>query len=345
MFSITRIRFSASLLAPLLAALLTACPPPPSPPAPPAPPPPGPPAPPPPPPADTTAPTIASITPNNGAVGVAKDVKIVITFSEAMNKTATELAYQSADMPSVAFAWSDGDTKLEIDPVGDLTYTSGGKEYSFKLTNAATDLAGNALTEVSSTFRTFRELSKTIESNASLDGDVRSNGTVDTACSDLCVGDSGTVDNAQYKGFLSFSLSDLVADGLTTSDRITSATLRVYQYAIQGSPYTDLDIGSQRLIAAHVNYGSTLTADDFNTAILANLGNISNDTIIEWKSVSALSAARDDWDNRVARSNRSQYMLYFAQATDGDGNADLALLRSGDAVSNRPQLVLKYLVP
>lgn len=357
MFSIMRLRHSALLLAPLLAAVLNACPLPPEPPAPPSPPsppapppptPPSPPAPPPPPAVDTVAPTIVSISPGNGEIGVAKDVKIVVTFSEAMNKTATELAYQSSDMPAVAFAWSDGDTKLTIDPASDLSYTVSGKLYTFKLTNAATDLAGNALTEVSSTFRTFKEWTRIVESSSALDGHIRSDGVVEGPCFGdyICVGDSNLVDNAQYKGFLSFNIASLGTDGLTTSDRITSATLRIYQGAAPaGTPYTDLKLGGKGLIVAHTVYGSTLTAADFNTAPIGEFPETGLSTAVAWKVFEGgLDFVRDDWDNRASRGNRSQYVMFFPKATDGDGAADIARFNSGEMV-NSPQLVVKFLVP
>ena len=297
-----------------------------------------------PPPGDTTAPTIVSVTPGNGEIGVTKDVKIVVTFSEAMNKATTELAYQSSDMPAVSFAWSDGDTKLTIDPTGDLAYSVGGTLYSFKLTSTATDLAGNALTEVTSTFRTLRELTRTFESVAVLDGDVRSDGVVNAAaCGNICVGDSALVDNAQYKGFLSFNLTPLATDGLTSSSRITSAVFSAYQMAVDGAPYTDLILGSQRLLVAHVNYGPSLTAPDFNTPILSNEGNLAEDADVEWKAESVVASVRDDWDNRAARDNRSQYMLYFAKSTDGDGIADIAYFSESGV--NKPELTVKFLVP
>jgi hypothetical protein len=318
------------LLALTSAIALTACPTPPAPT-----------------PGDTSAPTIVSITPNNGAIGLAADAKIVITFSEAMNKTATELAYQSNDMLSVSFTWSEGDTKLEIDPVNDLIYTPTGKNYDFKLSNTATDLAGNQLNEISSTFKTFRQLSKTLESSATLDGDIRSDGEVNAACLDrICVGDSSAVDNAQYKGYLSFNLASLETDGLTTSDRIVSANLRVYQSLVQGAPYTDLKLGSKGLIVEHTSYGSSLTATDFNTDLLGAFPETGLSPAIAWKDFDGgRDFVRNDWDNRATRGNRSQYVLFFAKATDGDGNFDIARFNSSNSVSNHPELVVKFLVP
>lgn len=318
-------------------------PPPPAPPAPPSPPPPAP----PPPPVDTTAPTIVSIAPNNGDIGVAKDATIRIEFSEPMNRQAAELAYQSTDMPSVTFAWSNTDTHLEIDPVGDLDYTKTGKLYSFKIRNTATDVAGNALTAFTSSFTTFRELTRTIESSPTLDGDIRSDGVVNNSnCPTICVGDSGAVDNAQYKGFVSFELSSLETEGLSVPDRITSATLRVFQNEIVGFPYTDLLQANKHLLAAHVDYGALLNANDFNAPILHDLGDLSTDTSIGYKeNAHALEAVRDDWTNRTARKNRSQFMLYFPKATDGDGVADVAHFNSSADASHHPELEVKFLVP
>jgi uncharacterized protein YceK len=49
---------------------------------------------------DTTSPTVVSISPPNGAKGVKDDENIIITFSEKMDKAATQAAYQSADLPA-----------------------------------------------------------------------------------------------------------------------------------------------------------------------------------------------------------------------------------------------------
>lgn len=324
-------------------------PPPPPPPSDNPPPPDEPPPPPPPPPAppvDTQPPTVVAISPNNGANGIAKNARIVIDFSETMNRQSTELAYQSSDMPSVTFAWSNNDSRLVIDPVGDLQYTPTGKVYSFRLSNAASDLAGNRLSNTNSSFTTFRELTRTLRSIAALDGDVRSDGTVDTS-SDLTVGDSGLVGNAQYKGFLSFNLSPLESAGLTVAQRITSATLRAYQGGpISGAPYTDLRLNGSYLMAGHIKYGPSLDAADFSTPVQRVLGEFSANSNLEYKDQpNALEAVRDDWTNRVVRESRSQYVLYFARSTDGDNTVDATRFEGGESASSPPELVVKFLVP
>ena len=152
----------------------------------------------------TTAPSIVSITPASGATGVAKSANIVVTFSEKMNQAATQLAYQSSDLPAsgVTFNWNAAGTAMTIDPNVDLLYTSTGKTYTFGLTTTATDIAGNALPATSS-FKTFRQITTSITSTPALDGWVRPDGLVDTT-SELRIGDSGDVSNATYRSCLRF---------------------------------------------------------------------------------------------------------------------------------------------
>jgi Bacterial Ig-like domain len=295
-------------------------------------------------PGDTTAPTIVSVSPSNAENGVAANAKITLEFSEAMNQTATEQAYQSGDMPSVTFKWNANGTKLEIDPVGDLEHTPAGRVYSFKIRNTATDLAGNALSELTSTFRTLRELKQIFTSVAALDGTVRGNGDVIADEQRMSAGDS--TDNSQAKSFVSFNLNGLEADGLTVPERITGAKMRVFQQFTGGSPYSRLQVGDRRLLAAHVNYGSSLNFSDFNTAILRDLGEIASDTSSGYKlAQNALESVRDDWAQRVTRENRSQFMLFFPLATNGDGIADFTALLSSDSSVERPELEVTFLVP
>ncbi|MCX7782870.1 MAG: Ig-like domain-containing protein [Meiothermus sp.] len=300
-----------------------------------------PPPPPPPPSGDTTPPTIVSISPNNGSTGVAKDVKIVIDFSEAMNHQATELAYQSANLPTVTFAWSNGDTRLEIDPVSDLEYTSTGKVYSFMLDSSATDLAGNKLASVTSSFTTFRELTRTLTGVAALDGSMTSAGF---KSQNPAAGDGP--ESLHVRGFLSFDLGNLETDGLGASSRITSVSLRAFQQEMRGAPYQDLSANGRFLMLAHVHYGPSLEAADFNTTILRNLGDLSSDGLVEYKATpNALEAVRDDWTNRTIRGNRSQFMLYFPRTSDGGPDFDYVVFAGGESSSNPPQLEVKFLVP
>ncbi len=285
-----------------------------------------------------------SISPSDGAVGVSKDAKIVVQFSEPMNKPNTQAAYQSSDLPNVNFNWLNN-TRLEIDPVNNLEYTNSGKVYTFRINNTATDLAGNALTAVNLSFRTLRELTRTLKSTDELDGWIAGN-AVDWETG-IAAGDSDAVGgNAQFKGFVSFDLSRLETDGLTSPNRITSATLRVYQESTQGLPFTGLELGGQRLLIAHVDYGSSFEVGDFNTPILQTLGQLSNNNMIGWRTApGSLEAVRNDWINRASRGNRSQYMISFPKATNSDGIQDVVVFNDAGSATNQPELEVKFLLP
>ncbi|MDV6374127.1 Ig-like domain-containing protein [Deinococcus arenicola] len=292
--------------------------------------------------ADTTAPSVVSITPASGATGVDKTANIVVTFSEKMNQAATQAAYQSTDLPAagVVFSWNAAGTIMTINPNADLTYTAAGKTYAFNLTSTATDLAGNALPPKNSSFKTYKQITTTINSTAALDGYVRSDGLFNTNNILLLIGDSGAVDNSTYRSYLSFDLSGLPA-GLTSAN-ILAATLTVRQSSVVGSPYTDLDVGASDLILDHVNYGTSLTATDFDPTVYSNLGDIISSATAANYFKSTLSALKDDLSNN---RTRSQYRLRFAKLTDGDGVADIAYLDSGDSATNKPRLEVTYLIP
>ena len=292
-------------------------------------------------PGDTTPPSVVSITPASGATGVAKDANIVVVFSEKMNQAATQAAYQSTDLPAsgVTFSWNAEGTTLTINPNADLAYTAAGKTYAFNLITTATDVVGNALPATASSFKTFRQITTTLSSTAALDGWVRSDGLVETS-SELRVGDSADVSNATYRSYLSFDLSGLPA-GLQSAN-LVSATLSVHQFAVNGTPYTDLDVGFSDLILEHVDYGAGLSGTDFDPTVYANLSDISSSATAGTYSNAVLSTVKADVGGG---RTRSQYRLRFAKLTDGDGSADLAYMESGDAATNKPRLELTYLIP
>ena len=123
---------------------------------------------------DTTAPTVVSITPTNGAKGISKESNVVIAFSERMDPTKTLAAYSSTDLPaaSVTFTWSTDGTRLTIDPKADLTYqadtapsTAQAKSYAFSIATSAADSAGNTLaTAFTSRFSTLRRVVQKLNS-------------------------------------------------------------------------------------------------------------------------------------------------------------------------------------
>ena len=104
---------------------------------------------------DTTAPTIASKSPEGDNIPV--ETSIQVEFSEAMNQSATEGAFSiqitegfSTQQPAGTKSWN-GNT-LIFAPDSDLAYCA---IYTVTISNSAKDLCGNPLTAVSWSFTTL----------------------------------------------------------------------------------------------------------------------------------------------------------------------------------------------
>ncbi len=94
---------------------------------------------------DTTAPTISGKSPEGSTV--AKDANVVVTFSEAMDQSATQSAttlVKKSDSSSVAvaYSWSSDGKVLTLNPASDLAAST---EYKATVSTGAHDIAGNAL--------------------------------------------------------------------------------------------------------------------------------------------------------------------------------------------------------
>ena len=123
--------------------------------------------------ADVTPPSVVSITPSNLATGVTASQQIAITFSETMNTASVTQALSITNLPSNAFStiWDVTGKVLTITPSAGLAYATGttpagtpALQYVVSITNAARDLAGNALPSFSSSFTTLRRITQSIAS-------------------------------------------------------------------------------------------------------------------------------------------------------------------------------------
>ena len=305
-------------------------------------------------------PTVVSVSPANGELGVSADAKIVVTFSKPMDQAVTQVAYQSADLPAtgVTFDWNAAGTEMTVKPNAPLEYAKqtdvvvAAKNYEFKLTSTAKDRDGLALVPLTSSFKTLRDITEILSSDPTLDGYVQSDGFADSSDTAMYVGDRDN--NVGVRGFLSFSLARLPADPKL---KLLSATLQVQKYfffssgitvAYRGSPFslatnparrsqTDLD---------HVVYGSILDAGDYATSSLALLGAIDSFAQFNTPKTQAdvLSAVADDLINRVSRENRSQYRLSLFQQTNNNNAFDLSYYGTA-SVAPKPSLRLEYLAP
>jgi hypothetical protein len=149
---------------------------------------------------DTTAPTVVSVDPPDGATGIRNDANLVISFSERMDRTATEAAYQSAGLPTsaVAFSWNTDSTVMTVNPNAPLEYAEGdtpttaARQYAFRLSSEAKDASGNALAAFSSSFSTLKVISSALYAEADQTGyieDVGGDLLGISSQADFCVGD------------------------------------------------------------------------------------------------------------------------------------------------------------
>lgn len=168
-------------------------------------------------------------------------------------------------------------------------------------------------------------------SAVNVDGDVWSDGTV-TDDGSVFTGDDS--DNTYARGLFGFDVSSI--QGRT----IVSATLRIYQSDTPtGTPYTSL--GS--IVVDHVNFGSSMDSSDLTGGTLtSNIGTISNNTTLEWKTLDVASYVQADL---TAGRTSSQYRTRFTTNTDSDGGQDMAFFEDAentDGTGNTPQLVITY---
>jgi hypothetical protein len=89
---------------------------------------------------DEILPWIESKSPEGSNILI--ETMISVTFSEAMDKASTELAFSISPSINGSFLWDMDDITLTFDPISNLNYQT---EYTVTITSGATDLAGNSL--------------------------------------------------------------------------------------------------------------------------------------------------------------------------------------------------------
>jgi hypothetical protein len=290
--------------------------------------------------ADTTAPRVVASSPPADARGVLPDAPIELSFSEAMDTAATELAYGSSDIPraGVTFTWTQQNTVLVIRPGTALSHASGSDPATaHHLTlSGARDAAGNALAPFELTFHTARDVTQSFESvkDRDLTGNWRSNGSygiefcekVDTT---VCVGDSLDTDEPAYRGFISFDLGALPADRVA----IESAELSLTVSLLAGTPFTGL--GSLQLEPLHFQtigeeaFGQSGDAEPTELAATALQGQVLRSDV----TASVQAADADEY---------CQFRLRFERDTDPLETVTVDLITS-DWTTQR--LAVTYWVP
>ena len=265
---------------------------------------------------DTTPPAVLAIAPESGALGVADDVSIVITFNEPMDRTATQAAWQSPNIGNVVMSWSGDDTELTIVPNALLEYATGDdvdsldpREYTFTIDTTATDKAANPLAEpVPSNFYTLRLVVLRPAVIEGLTGVTYDGGGV--AESDVFVGD--LQGNTQQVGLLSFTLPALPAP----VDSPLAAAVWADQTYLSGTPYGPFPALGEMHVA-QVEFDEEL--DAFDTPTLDDLGVFADDASLETKMFDVTQSVANDY---MQGRSMSQFRLEFPTATNGNGAVD-----------------------
>jgi len=290
-------------------------------------------------------PVVVTVSPSDGAVGVGNDENIVIVFSAPMDREATEAAYQSESIPSssVSFVWNDAGTELTIVPDAPLAYPAGedpsevpARRVSFFISASATDLEGRGLPSAfEASFSLLRRVSFSLFAlqDRNLSGSFRSNDTYGNGeCArgeiNMCVGDQRVNgNNEQYKGFISFELTELPEEA-----RSVEAELTLEITGMSGNPFGGLG----GLVLEHASF-DVIGSEAFGAEALEEMGLIAEGggtgTIVSADVASAFMADRRE-------RTMTQYRLRFEDDTDGDNNAD-AIRSAWDTQT----IAVSYLIP
>jgi hypothetical protein len=339
------------------------------------------------------APKLLSSSPNDAAVSVNKQNFVLqVVFDKAMDTTATQGAFQSTDLKttSASFAWSSDKKTLSITPSTALEYanvaasTEAAKVYTYSFTNAAKDGDSTALAAVTRTFKTKRNLTKTLEIDDAVSGTVvywTATPSAAAPCitkaenenyhaTEIQVGDTkhNILSNKiirpghQYKGFAGFNLA-----GLPAGTSLDSAKLVLVQAHIFNTPYANLGALRVEHIGSLATGDFGMDAAKFNAYYDAAISTLTPtitaaDTLVpKTYEYSVLDQVNDGLTN-AARGKRAVFRLAFTTATNNasanpcdtsKSNEDAAKFYEPDTskpleehqYSQKPKLVLGTIIP
>lgn len=144
--------------------------------------------------------------------------------------------------------------------------------------------------------------------------------------------DGDVVNGRVTRGFCSFSLSQL---------RVIQATLRVFQYDAGPHSYAFGD----PVLVDRVDLGAALDGSDFDAAALEpNIGTISSDATLGWKTLDVTSSLQN-----AAANNDAKWQFRLRYRDDMTVPSDQARFEGpsdgfGTPSANPPELVLRYTI-
>jgi len=291
--------------------------------------------------ADCTPPTIVATSPASNEDGVRADAKLVITFNEPMDASATEMAFSSLDLPAYTFTWDASGRVLTVTPSVPLEYATGAdrsvppRRYSFTIATGAADRAGNKLTAASTVaFATLRRFVFAIGADDSMSGYVGENGDVARGDGFVSANCAGMTFPSEYRAFLSFDISTM-PDEIEVIDGADLTLTAIMLEAGEIFPTAPLEV-------AEVQF-STLDPTTFSVVPDAELGPLmkGNGNLWVLSSPALRDAAGSAYGSRGTNNGRAQFRIHVGAATcEARASFDLDPSMPADL----PRLAVSYLV-
>lgn len=292
---------------------------------------------------DTIVPSIVSISPVNGATKLSPADRIVVVFSEPMNRASAEAAYTPASGAGVpAFTWDAASTILTIDPKLDYPTSTDPNAlalpFKFTIAASAKDAVGNPLVgSKSSEFTLLRRITQILPYKYGgyiFQGDT----TNPYPSSRDFVGAGDTTGNIATRGFMTFDIAGLPSQIQT----IETATISAQIVQVEGNPF-----GTFGNLQIHSISFSSISNLAYTAAVRVDLGPLiaaggptSVGTAI---AKDVLVAVKADYANRIALGNQSQYRIQFASSPSNDNVAQQVWLLTTTGAPLK--LTVQYLSP
>jgi len=299
------------------------------------------------------APTIVSVSPADGAKGVLEDDQIIITFSEAMDKIATQAAYSSANAsmkaPEVTFAWNSAGTELTITPNMALPYKSvtdpniAADTVAWAISTAAKDKSGDELGEAfSAKFQTLKRVTQEIARlNDDKAPDYPAGGRLvkipantyglDPTIVEAGCGSSGGLHHA--RGFWTYGL-DVVPANVQLESAQLLLEFRSANSQLLAAAWATLNSVHMAPVQFTPPLQATLTYYNmpFGTEKVLNAAAMVCDAVKCSQTIDDLANVQSLLDDRIAAGNRSQYGLKAPAESTNCGDTGSRLSVSGPLV-------------
>ncbi|HSC88307.1 MAG TPA: Ig-like domain-containing protein [Polyangiaceae bacterium] len=295
--------------------------------------------------ADSVAPTVVSVSPSGA--GIRNDAPIVVTFSEAMDEASAAAISLTLDGTEVALdagVWSEGRTRLTLQPSEPLLYATGVNPildphtYTVQVSTGAEDLAGNALTgAVQETFATLRRIETVINATDQRQYFLAEGSSVSAGGTSFYVrrqmGDLNYEDQWDY-GLVVFNNTAPGLDVALGPDDTVTLEL----YAVSGT----LDSASLEFKHIHgTNLASTSTP--YATAPTTAVTWTTFPAVASWWSINLLSIFKHPSFNLSSYTSGLQILLTL-ETTGAGGTTRMATFNGLTHSTNKPRLRISRLV-